>query len=51
MSNHILLNIFELCTIYNIIYDNYLIIFYTYKLNFIGKITTYYNYNQVWYLF
>jgi hypothetical protein len=24
-----------------------LIIYYTYKLNFIGKITTYYNHNQV----
>jgi hypothetical protein len=35
----------------NIIYDDYLIIYYTCKLNFIGKITTYYNHNQVWYIF
>jgi hypothetical protein len=32
----------------NIVYDDYLIIHYTYKYNFIGKITTYYNHNQVW---
>jgi hypothetical protein len=31
----------------NIIYDDYLIIYHTYKLNFIGKITTYYNHNKM----
>jgi hypothetical protein len=31
----------------NIIYDDYLVIYYTCKLNFMGKITTYYNHNQV----
>jgi len=29
----------------NIIYDDYLITYYTCKLNFIDKITTYYNHN------
>jgi hypothetical protein len=32
-----------------IIYDDYLITYYTCKLNFIGKITTYYNHNQIWF--
>jgi hypothetical protein len=31
----------------NIIYDDYLIIYYTCKLNLIDKIKTYYNHNQV----
>ncbi len=31
----------------NVIYDDYLIIFYTFKLIFIGKITIYYDHNQV----
>jgi len=31
----------------NIIYDDYLIIYYTCKLNFSGKIITYYNHNQI----
>jgi hypothetical protein len=35
----------------DILYDDYLIIYYTCKLNFIGKITTYYIDNQVWYIF
>ncbi len=31
----------------NIIYDDDLFIYHTYKLKFIGKIITYYNHNQV----
>ncbi len=34
-------------TFINNIYDDYLIIYYTCKLKFIGKITTYYNHNQI----
>jgi len=31
----------------NIIFDDYLVLYYTCKLKFSGKITTYYNHNQV----
>ncbi len=31
----------------NIIYDDYIIIYYKYKLNFIGKFTTHYIHNQI----
>ncbi len=31
----------------NVVDDDYLIIFHTIKLNFIGEITTYYNHNQI----
>jgi hypothetical protein len=38
----LLLNLFI-----NIIYDDSLIIYYTYKSNSIGKIITYYNHNKI----
>jgi len=37
--------------IINIIYDDDLIIYYTCKLKFIGRITIYYNHDQVWCIF
>jgi len=32
-------------------YEDYLIIYYTHKLNFIVKIIIYYNHDQIWYIF